>query len=166
MPNNIETLLTNLFERHRIVFWYDSKKELRGDFESIEIDGVNKKEINNNEFGLKHLILREKPKAKFLLYKEDGEPVNPIDNWLLDVQLAHHVFSADQTSIWLEELGLGPEFRELINNHSEFFKDGSRRKKLTKLLNNNETQFHVKLKMLSVCSKSNEAGLDPVLDIF
>ena len=47
MSNKIETLLTNLFELHRVVFWYDSKKELRDDFESININGVNKEEINN-----------------------------------------------------------------------------------------------------------------------
>ncbi|SVD74067.1 uncharacterized protein METZ01_LOCUS426921, partial [marine metagenome] len=95
MPTKIETSLTHLFEHHRIVFWYDSKKELREDYDSIDIDGVNKIEINNNELVLKFRMLREKSTEKFLLYKEDGEPVNPIDNWLLDVQLAHYVFSDD-----------------------------------------------------------------------
>ena len=69
MPNKIETSLSKLFENHRVVFWYDSKKELRDDFNSINIDGVNKEEINNNEFGLKYQILREKSEEKFLLYK-------------------------------------------------------------------------------------------------
>ena len=164
MPNKIETKLAKLFEHHRIVFWYDSKKELRDDFESINIDGVNKEEIDNNEFGLKYQILREKSEEKFLLYKEDSEPVNPIDNWLLDVQLAHHVYSADQYSIWLEELELGPEYRELINTHSEFFRAESRTKKLKKILSESETKYAVKLKMLSVCALADEPVLDSTLE--
>ena len=66
MPNKIETSLSKLFESHRVVFWYDSKKELRDDFNSINIDGVNKEEINNNEFGLKYQILRENEAMKLL----------------------------------------------------------------------------------------------------
>lgn len=164
MPNKIETSLSKLFENHRVVFWYDSKKELRDDFDSINIDGVNKEEINNNEFGLKYQILREKSDEKFLLYKEDAEPSDPIDNWLLDVQLAHYVYSADQQSIWLEELGLGPEYRELINTHSEFFKAVGRINKLKKILNENDTKYKVKLKMLSVCANADEIALDSTLE--
>jgi len=164
MSNKIETLLTNLFELHRVVFWYDSKKELREEYESLHIDGVNKEEINNNEFGLKYQILRERSGEKFLLYKEDSEPVNPVNNWLLDVQLAHHVFSADQSTIWLEELGLGIEYRELIIAHTEFFKAETRRKKLKKLLIENETKHGVKLKILSVCASAEEPVLDSTLE--
>ena len=57
----ISQALTRLFDKYRIVFWYDEKKELRGAFESLLLPGVESMEIKNNEFGVKYHILREKP---------------------------------------------------------------------------------------------------------
>ena len=37
--DRIKQALNRLFEKHRIVFWYDAKKELRADFESLQLDG-------------------------------------------------------------------------------------------------------------------------------
>ena len=53
---NIKKTLERLFEKDRIVFWYDVKKELRGEYESLELDSVEKVEVRNNEFTLKHKI--------------------------------------------------------------------------------------------------------------
>ncbi len=97
--------LKKLFDRHRIVFWYDVKQELREDFDALELPDVEKIEINNNEFTLKYRMLREQPQQKFLLYKEGTQPAD-LDNWLLDVQLAHGEFRADQVALWL---GVIPE---------------------------------------------------------
>jgi len=57
--------------------------------------------------------LREQPQQKFLLYKEGTQPAD-IENWLLDVQLAHGEFRADRVSLWLSELDLGPEFSQVV----------------------------------------------------
>ena len=95
MENRITFALTKLFDRHRIVFWYDAKKELRDDFEAVTIPGIEKLELANNEYGIKYLILRQKPEQKFLLYREGPAPVY-LDNWLLDVQLGHGIFRADR----------------------------------------------------------------------
>ena len=38
-----------LFERHRIVFWYYAKRELRNDLESLHLPGIEKIELANNE---------------------------------------------------------------------------------------------------------------------
>ncbi len=42
MNNNILQALEKLFDRHRIVFWYDNKNEMRDEFAGIEIKLVNK----------------------------------------------------------------------------------------------------------------------------
>jgi len=70
MDEKIEKALARLFDKHRIVFWYDGKNELRKDFESAELSNVQNLEIRNNEFSLKYRILREEPEEKFLLYRE------------------------------------------------------------------------------------------------
>ena len=54
-------VLKRLFEKHRIVFWYDSNKELRPEFDTLSLPGVEKVEIENNHYALKYRILREEP---------------------------------------------------------------------------------------------------------
>ena len=68
MNNRIADALLPLFEKHRIVFWYDAKQELRADFEAVALPDVVKLEIANNEYALKYRILREEPEQRFLLY--------------------------------------------------------------------------------------------------
>lgn len=162
MSSNIIESLLKLFDKYRIVLWYDAKKELRADYEGLVLDGVEKIEINNNEFGVKHRILREKPKGKFLLYHEGPQPQD-IDNWLLDILLAHGQFSTDQVSLWLSELGLGDEFYEVVQDHVEFFGATKRCDALKKLLKDENTFVSVKMSMLAVCS-SSEPRIDAILE--
>lgn len=163
LESRIAISLSKLFEKHRIVFWYDTKHEFREDFEALNLKGVEKLEINNNEYSLKYRILREEPKQKFLLYKDGPQPDDPIQNWLLDVQLAHEVFRTDQTSIWLAELGLGLELSEVLKKHLEFFRASKRRDALKNLLKSGDGESKIQLKMLAVCSGS-DARIDFILE--
>ena len=162
MTDRIAQALTKLFERHRIIFWYDAKQELRDEFESLELSGVEKLELLNNEYGIKYRLLREQPEQKFLLYREGPQPAD-LDNWLLDVQLAHDEFRTDQAAIWLAELELGLEFTDVVQAHAEFFQAIKRRDAFKKLLNNDDTAGQIRLKMLAVCAGS-EARLDAVVE--
>jgi uncharacterized protein (TIGR02687 family) len=162
MTTRIHTALNKLFEKHRIVFWYDAKHELRDDFEGLSLPGIEKLEIKNNEYGIKYHILREKPEQKFLLYR-DGPELAHLDNWLLDVQLAHGEFRTDQAAIWLSELELGLEFVDLVQSHSEFFQSTKRMDALKKLLKSDDTNGLIRLKMLAVCTGS-EPRMDAVLE--
>ncbi len=158
MNERIAQALTKLFERHRIIFWYDAKKELRSDFEALELPGIEKLELVNNEFGVKYRLLREKPEQKFLLYHEGPQP-EYLDNWLLDVQLAQGEFRTNQVGLWLSELELGLEFADMVQAHEEFFKAVKRKDSLKRLLKPDDTPGMVRLKMLGVC-----AGVEPRLD--
>jgi uncharacterized protein (TIGR02687 family) len=162
MSDRITQALKKLFERHRIVFWYDAKHELRNEFETLSLAGVEKLELNNNEFALKYRLLREQPEQKFLLYREGPQPTD-LDNWLLDVQLAHGEFRTDQAALWLSELELGFQFVELVQTHAEFFQSIKRRETLKKLLKPDDTNGVIRLKMLAVCTGS-EARMDTVLE--
>ena len=162
MSSQIQTALTRLFDKHRIIFWYDTKQELRGDFETVSIPHVEKLEIANNEYGLKYRVLRESPDQKFLLYKEGPQPED-LDNWLLDVQLAHGEFRTDQVAIWLSELELGLEFAEVAQAHAEFFQAIKRKEALKKFLKSDDTAGQLRLKMLAVCAGS-EPRMDSVVE--
>ena len=155
MRDRISQALAKLFERHRIVFWIDEKRELRLAFETADLPGVEKIALANNEFGVKHRILREQPDQKFLVYRDGPPPVDP-DNWLLDVQLSCGQFQADQASLWLVELGLGVEFAEVVRDHREFFRSDKRIEALKNLLGKEDTRTDIRKKMLAVCAGTNE----------
>jgi uncharacterized protein (TIGR02687 family) len=176
--NRIEKALSRLFDTHRIVFWYDEKQELRDEFDSLSIDNIEKIKIANNEFSIKYKLLRESPKAQFLLYKEAKQPA-PLQNWLLDVELNHAVFRTDQVAIWLSELELPIEFTELVATHSAFFnvigntkeariQAEKRKQTLKNLLEPDDTLSQIRLKMLAVAtgaSQKGDARLDVVLEL-
>jgi hypothetical protein len=56
--NEIEQALSRIFNRHRIVLWYDDKRELRQEFDAIALPDVEKIVVDNNEFGVKVQIGR------------------------------------------------------------------------------------------------------------
>jgi uncharacterized protein (TIGR02687 family) len=173
MTSRIQSALERLFNIHRIVFWYDDKQELRSEFEALDINGVQKLEIENNEFGLKYKLLREAPKQLFLVYKEDKKP-EPLQNWLLDIELANTVFRTDQVAIWLSELELPNEFTEIVEKHTAFFdaakaklQADKRKSSLKKLLSNDDTLSKIRLKMLAVCvgaTQLADARIDVILE--
>lgn len=162
MNDRIITSLQKLFERHRIVFWYDTKQELCDDFDSLTLEDVEKLVLDNNEFSIKYKIMREQPNQKFLLYHAGAQPAQ-LDNWLLDVQLAHGEFRTDQIAIWLSELSLGIEFAEVLKDHREFFQAKSRKEALSKIINPNDSSGTMQLKMLAVCAKS-EPKMDSIVE--
>ncbi len=158
----IKQALDKAFEKHRIVFWYDAKKELRSDFEALDLPNVEKVELNNNEFGVKYRILREQPQQKFLLYHEGPQPAD-LDNWLLDVLLAHHEFRTERIAIWLSELDLGSEFSDIASEHQYFFNAAKRREGLKRLRRDDDTPGKIRMKMMAVCV-SAEPRIDSILE--
>jgi len=161
----IQQALCNLFDKQRIVFWYDTRHEFRADFEALSLPGVEKIELANNEFGVKYRVLREQPEQKFLLFKDGPEP-EYLANWLLDVQLASgSTFRTDQVALWLAELELGPDAYPLLEAHVAFFETAKRREKLKVLLEPGDSQHALRQKMLAVCVGSDDARLDAMLEV-
>jgi len=162
MNTKIKQALLKQFEKHRIIFWYDRQKELRADFEALDLEGVEKVVLDNNEFILKHRLLRGQPAQKFLLYHEGAQP-DDRDNWLLDILLAYGEFRTDQVSIWLGELELGPEYTDVIKDHIEFYKLTKRVEALKKQVKPNDSLEVVRLKLLAVCVEA-PPQLDEILE--
>jgi uncharacterized protein (TIGR02687 family) len=162
MQDRIANGLVAQFDKHRIVFWYDPTREFRAAFEGLTLDGVEKIDVANTEFAVKHRILREAPKQRFLLYREGPRPAN-IDNWLLDVELGHGAFKADQVAIWLTDLGLPLSFEDLVREHQEFFRSSRRMEKLKATVRGDDTKPTLRLRMLAV-STGTDGGFDTVVE--
>lgn len=154
MSDNVTLALNRIFDKYRIVFWTNANQDLREQINAIEIADVVKIELKNNEYAIKYRILREQPQTKFLLYREGLDPEDN-DNWLLDVQKAYGTFRTDQIDIWLSELGIGPEFTDIVQQHQEFFKLNKQFDELKHILAKDDSLGTVRLKLLAVCAGSD-----------
>jgi uncharacterized protein (TIGR02687 family) len=161
--SNIRIALEKKFEQHRIVIWNDSKTEFQEEFAQLEIPGITKTALADNELGLKIRMLHTEPKAKFLVYRA-GETPEPTQNWLLDVELSQGVFQADQASLWLIELGLGQEFYQLSVQHKEFFASKERREALMRLISPTDSLPMVQRKMIAVSTRSGSIEIQLILE--
>ncbi|HAE41259.1 MAG TPA: BREX-1 system phosphatase PglZ type A [Candidatus Riflebacteria bacterium] len=162
MSDRINNALKKLFEKTRIVFWYDHKMEMAAEFAAVKLPRIEKIELKNNEFAVKYHMLREEPEKKFLVYHNGPSP-DDTDNWLLDVQLAHLEFKADQSALWLAEAGLNSSFLTLVENHSAFFQVERRREQLKSLMQDGDTLTLIQLKMIAICAGA-DARLDSILE--
>jgi uncharacterized protein (TIGR02687 family) len=156
--NKIAEALNKRFQDHRVIFWYDTKDELRLQYEELEITDVQKIHVQGNEFEVKHMINIQAPEAKFLLYFTGEKPINQ-ENWLLDMELAHHVFHTDQEAMFLQELGLGYHLKELVAEHIDFYKSNERRTKLKELLGSGDEHQAIRYKMLAVLFETENVSL-------
>lgn len=161
----IQNALLREFERKRVVFWYDP--ELVGwqqEFEALELDGVIKISVQNNEFGVKHRIVREEPEKSFLLFFRGQSQPADVDNWLLDQLLAHggKPFSPDRASLALLEAELPEDFKALTTEHLEFFRSNDRVSKLRELRKPEDTEADVRMKMLAVICRA-DANVESIL---
>lgn len=131
--SELQSRLTQLFDKHRLIFWYDEAGKLSHEFEALSLTDVTPLRIENNEYGLRYRIMREEAAQKFLLYSPTSRPADK-DNWLLDLLLSHYEFQTDEVAVRLREMGLPLAFREVVERHAIFFQTQKRRDRLQRLL--------------------------------
>jgi uncharacterized protein (TIGR02687 family) len=157
----IHDSLSQTFQRHRLVFWYDASSEWQKIFDVFEAEGVTKLTVANNEFGTKVRILRDDPTAKFLVYCPFPRPADT-ENWLLDLLLQGYEFKADRASLAVQEVGLPYEFRSLAEQHVEFFKESKRVQALKELVSKDDEVTDLRLKMMAV-TVGTSVDMDAIL---
>jgi uncharacterized protein (TIGR02687 family) len=152
MSNKITTALNVHFKNHRLVFWYDDDGKMKDIYDSYEVpDNGLKLDIDQNEFKLRHTLLKEYPDKKALLYSDKAKPKDK-DNWLLDLQLANFLFASNQAALVQQELELTDSFLPLIQEHSDYFANRKERLQPLKAIiqPTEETQESLKLSMIAV----------------
>ncbi len=159
--SKIQESIQKLFTKHRVLIWYDGGQSFGLEFAAIDIPGITKVEVNNNELAVKHRLYIEEPNTKFLLYLPKEKPED-IDNWLLDVELAYHVYHTDEQALFLQELGLEYHLKEWVTKHIDFFRNKLRLQKLSALVEKEDTQTMLTVKMMQVVFGAEV----PELDIF
>jgi len=157
--SNVNKKLSELFEKHRLVFWYDEEGKLKDEFDALNLD-AHKRHIDNNEFGIKYEVLTADKDDKFLIYSDKREPEYR-DNWLLDLQLRAYMFSADRASMILSDLGIEISYKPFVQNHIEFFAAKSRVEAFAKQLDGADDEQTLALKMMAVLLKC-EASIESI----
>ena len=157
--STIKKSLEKLFLKYRVVFWYDAKKELTEEYQALAMADVVKIEVQGNEFEIKHIVNKQKPTTKFLLYLPYTKPENE-ENWLLDMELTYHIFRTDQEAMFLQEMGLGYHLKDLVATHIEFFRAKDRRVKLKELLGKDDLQDDIRAKMLAIVFQTDYVNLN------
>ncbi|CAA6822533.1 MAG: TIGR02687 family protein [uncultured Sulfurovum sp.] len=158
---DIQQRLKTIFQTQRLVFWYDDNEALKNEFEAIDLDTVTKLEIDNNEFGIKRQLLSLQPNDNFLIYSPNKAPQDE-DNWLLDLNIANHMFSADKTSLILQNIGLDVNFKEFVSKFDKFFNAPTRLEALKATLSDKENNDTLALKIMAT-SIGCDDNIDSIL---
>lgn len=104
-----------------MVFWHDPDGEYTTDLSGLDLAGVQTISVANDEYAIRNRLLHDEPGGKFLVYRS-GQVPHGIGNWLLDLELAHGIFTADRTSLVTQDLGLTTEgVAEVVDAHEKFF---------------------------------------------
>ena len=160
--SNVAQLLPHLercYESHRIVFWHDQDGEYEADLDSLDLPGVQTIKVANDEYAIKHRLLQLEPEGKFLLYRGGNVP-GGVGNWLLDLELAYGVFTADRTSLVAKDLGLtAAGVEEVVAAHEKFFNAAKRVQSLKALLNDGDDAAKLRAKITAVVLGQREHSL-------
>ncbi|WP_341258305.1 BREX-1 system phosphatase PglZ type A [Gordonia malaquae] len=114
--------LADRFSAQRIVVWHDPDGGYGSELVSLAPSDVTVLSIADDEFAVKHRVLRDEPTGKFLIYRAGAVPEG-VGNWLLDIELGYGpVFTADRVALMRVDLGLtAPGADDLLSEHAAFF---------------------------------------------
>lgn len=146
--SEIAQAISRKLSHQKIVIWHDPAQEFIEDYNLLELPvGVQKLKVENNEFGIKHTVFTAPDNQKFLIYRT-GEIPQETDNWLLDLELAYGIFTADKVSLTLNAFDISsPVAFTLAAQHPAFFSDPTLLHKLKTRLTNEEDEPTFKAKM-------------------
>lgn len=151
--------LARRFGAQRVVFWHDPDSEYASDLDALDLDGVETVRVENNEYAVKNRLLHVAPKSKFLVYRSGAVP-SGVENWLLDLELAYGVFTADRTSLVQQVLGLtSAGIDSALRAHERFFRAAKRVQSLRVLLNSSDDADTLRAKMSAVLLAQREHSM-------
>ena len=149
------------FYKRRIIFWYDEDREFENQIDEIRLDNVTVvKATGSNTFALKKLLQQDDLAGNYLVYCPLSF-TRQEDNWLLNIALYSEEFRADQSTIWMDEMGLPSSLmlRSQVKRYFKFFGDKKRRAKVAAMAGTitNAPQMHLAvMAALTGCREPNK----------
>lgn len=159
---SVQEVLQGRLASQRVVFWHDPAGEYASELEALDLGAVDILRVHDNLFGVKNTLLADNV-TKYLVYRS-GDLPRGTGNWLLDLELAYGVFTADKTSMLQQELGLtDPTLVQVIEQHQKFFAANSRKQALRKLLTDGDDATRLRAKMCQVLVKASGSKLTDIV---
>lgn len=147
------------FQSQRLVFWHDAESEYAAELDALDLGDVTTLRVENNEYAVKNRVLHDEPTGKFLIYRAGGVPAG-IGNWLLDLELAYGVFTADRPALVRQDLGLdGAGIDDVVRDHEKFFRAAKRVQTLKTLLAADDDADRLRAKMCAVLVGQREHSM-------
>ena len=159
MSQKIKEALIQQFKKHDVVFWYDEHSEFLEDFKDLSFSEITSIHVQGNEFEIKYKVTQKALEEKFLLYFNTPKPEDH-QNWLLDLELAYHVFYTNQEALILQEIGLDYHFKDAIAEHILFFKSKERIDKFKEIIEKDDTLKELRYKMLAITFNTDHINLN------
>lgn len=161
--SKVQTVLEDLIDKKRIVFWYDNGGQWASVVDNLNISGVTRLNLAGNPFSIKYHVLKgEQPSRGFLIYSKDERPADA-DNWLLDLETEGIIFSADVGSLYAAECGIPMELKhKVVDPFIQFFKSEDNRKQLSKLTKSGMDWQKIIWHMIGITAKT-EPTYDQIL---
>jgi uncharacterized protein (TIGR02687 family) len=163
--SKIADALSRLFEKHRIILWYDPQGNFEQAYEDLVLPSVEKCTINNNEFTLKYRILIKEPKTKFLLYGRIDKSAQD-ENWLLDIELSNCIFQTDQEALILQELELPIHYKHWVSKHLAFFNSKDRVSRFAAIFDRTESEDNLTRTLIRTVLNTSTDSLDEILKAY
>lgn len=146
-------------DSRRVVFWHDPEGQYAADLDGLDLPGIQTIRVANDEFAVKNRLLHDEPEGKFLVYRS-GQVQSGIGDWLLDLELAYGVFTADRTALVAQDLGLvGRGIDEVVQAHEKFFNAAKRVQSLKALLSSEDDAARLRAKISAVVLGQREHSL-------
>ena len=155
----IRDRLKRRLKTRRVVIWHDPAGEYAREAESLDLPQITVLPVANDEYAIKHRILRGEPDGRFVVYRKGAVPEGTA-NWLLDLELAYGVFTADRAALVRDDLGLPSEVVDgVVRAHESFFRDPDLVARLKPLLHESDRADHLRAKMSAVLLGQQEHSM-------
>ena len=153
------------FYKRRIIFWYDEDREFENQIDEIQLDNVTVlKATGSNTFALKNRLQLEDTAGNYLVYFPLAfERLE--DNWLLNVSLYSEEFRADQSTIWMDEMGLPSSLllRNQVKRYFKFFGDKKHRAKVAAMADSISTAPQMHLAVMAAIAGVKEPNRNLII---
>ena len=111
--------------KQRLVYWPDEPGTYRDSLGGIEVPGATVVDATGAELVTKRRVLKEEPRARFVIYRAGEEPP-PTEDLIYDLRLRAARFSCSEEGVWAEECGVPAELADALSDHAAFFKSRER----------------------------------------
>jgi uncharacterized protein (TIGR02687 family) len=150
-------------EGRKLIFWYDEGGKFLEIVNNLDIDAKIYKLQKDNTFATKVLLEIEDTESNYLIYA-DFEMPKHVDNHLADTILYSTVFKPDLLSLFMNEAGIDPKFRHVLEQYKKFFDAADRRQKFLDLhIDRFNSAQTIEVAIMSVICKCYTASYDEVV---